>query len=44
MQVDYIALLMEEGNCITWRSYLCDVPQGILKFAMNAGLNSEHLA
>ena len=40
MQGDYIALLMEEGNCITWRSYLWDVPQGVLKFAMNAGLNT----
>ena len=22
MQVDYLALIMEEGSCITWRSYL----------------------
>ena len=40
MQGDYIALLMEEGSCITWKSYLWDVPQGVLKFAMNAGLNT----
>ena len=31
---------MEEGSCITWRSYLWDIPQGILKFAINAGLNT----
>ena len=40
MQGDYIALIMEEGICITWRSYLWDVPRGILKFAINAGLNT----
>ena len=40
MQGDYISLLMEEGNCITWKSFLWDVPQGVLKFAINAGLNT----
>ena len=40
MQGDYISLIMEEGSCITWRSYLWDVPQGVLKFAINAGLNT----
>ena len=40
MQGDYLALIMEEGSCVTWRSYLWDVPRGILKFAMNAGLNT----
>ena len=40
MQGDYIALIMEEGNCITWKSYLWDVPQGVLKFAINAGINT----
>ena len=40
MQGDYVSLLMEEGACITWRSYLWDIPRGILKFAMNAGLNT----
>ena len=40
MQGDYLALIMEEGTCVTWRSYLWDVPRGILKFAMNAGLNT----
>ena len=40
MQGDYISLVMEEGGCITWRSYLWDIPQGILKFTINAGLNT----
>ena len=40
MQGDYMALIMEEGNCITWRSYLWDIPQGVLKFAINAGINT----
>ena len=40
MQGDYIALIMEEGGCITWRSYLWDIPRGVLKFAINAGLNT----
>ena len=40
MQGDYIALLMEEESCVTWKSYLWDIPQGVLKFAMNAGINT----
>ena len=40
MQGDYLALIMEEGNSITWRSYLWDIPQGVLKFAINAGINT----
>ena len=40
MQGDYAALLMEEGSCVTWGSYKWDIPQGVLKFAMNAGLNT----
>ena len=40
MQGDYLALIMEEGNSITWKSYLWDVPQGVLKFAINAGINT----
>ena len=30
MQGDYLALLMEEDSCITWKSYLWDIPQGVL--------------
>ena len=40
MQGDYLALLMEEGSCISWRSFLWDIPQGVLKFAINAGINT----
>ena len=40
MQGDYLALIMEEGGCVTWRSYLWDIPRGVLKFAINAGLNT----
>ena len=40
MQGDYLALIMEEGNCISWRSYMWDIPQGVLKFAINAGINT----
>ena len=40
MQGDYLALHMEEQSCITWKSFLWDIPQGVLKFAINAGLNT----
>ena len=40
MQGDYLALIMEEENCVTWKSYLWDIPQGVLKFAINAGVNT----
>ena len=40
MQGDYLALIMEEEGCITWKSFLWDIPQGVLKFAMNAGINT----
>ena len=40
MQGDYLALIMEEGDSITWKSFMWDVPQGVLKFALNAGINT----
>ena len=40
MQGDYLALIMEEGISITWKSYMWDIPQGVLKFAINAGVNT----
>ena len=40
MQGDYLALAMEENGCLTWRSYMWDIPQGVLKFAINAGINT----
>ena len=35
-----MALMMEEENCISWKSFLWDIPQGVLKFAINAGINT----
>ena len=40
MQGDFLALVKEEQDSITWRSFLWDVPQGVLKFAVNAGINT----
>ena len=40
MQGDYLALIMEERDCITWRAYMWDIPCGVLKFAINAGVNT----
>ena len=40
MQGDYLALLIEEGVSISWKSYMWDIPQGVLKFALNAGINT----
>ena len=40
MQGDYLALIIEEGSSITWKSYMWDIPQGVLKFAINAGVNT----
>ena len=40
MQGDYLALIIEEGDSITWKSFMWDIPQGVLKFAINAGINT----
>ena len=40
MQGDYLALIIEEGDSISWKSYMWDIPQGVLKFALNAGINT----
>ena len=40
MQGDYLALIMEEKGCVSWKSYMWDIPQGVLRFAINAGLNT----
>ena len=40
MQGDYLALHMEEQSCLSWKSFLWDIPQGVLKFAINAGINT----
>ena len=34
MQGDYLALIMEEGGYITWRSYLWDIPRGFLNLPL----------
>ena len=39
-QGDYLALHMEEQSCLTWKSFMWDIPQGVLKFAINAGINT----
>ena len=40
MQGDFLALAKEEKGCLTWASYMWDIPQGVLKFAVNAGINT----
>ena len=40
MQGDYLALIIEEDASITWNSYMWDIPQGVLKFAINTGINT----
>ena len=40
MQGDFMSLLVEEDNCITWKSFIWSVPRGVAKFAVNAGLNT----
>jgi hypothetical protein len=38
-QGDFIGLLMEEKNNITWKSIINNVPRGILSFAMKSSVN-----
>jgi hypothetical protein len=40
MQGDFLNLLIEENSCITWKSFLWNLPRGVTKFALNAGLNN----
>ena len=40
MQGDYLALIMEEKGSVSWESFMWDVPQGVLRFAINAGINT----
>ena len=40
MQGDYLALIMEEKGSVLWKSFMWDVPQGVLRFAINAGINT----
>ena len=40
MQGDFLGLLLEEDSNVCWKSYLWAVPRGVVKFAVNAGLNT----
>ena len=40
MQGDFLSLLIEEGNCASWKSFIWSVPRGVAKFTINAGLNT----
>ena len=40
MQGDFLSLLVEEDNCVTWKSFIWSVPRGVAKFAVNASLNT----
>ena len=40
MQGDFMSLLLEEDNCISWKSFIWSVPRGVAKFSINAGLNT----
>ena len=40
MQGDFLGLLQEEDSNVCWKSYLWAVPRGIVKFAVNSGLNT----
>jgi hypothetical protein len=39
MQRNLFALLQAESEGITWKSYMCNLPHGVLKFALNASTN-----
>ena len=40
MQGEFLFLLIEEGNCVSWKSFIWSVPRGVAKFAINGGLNT----
>ena len=40
MQGDFLNLLIEEDSNVTWKSYLWGLPRGVVKFAVNSGLNT----
>ena len=40
MQGDFLSLLLEEENSVTWKSFIWSVPRGVARFAINAGLNT----
>jgi hypothetical protein len=38
MQGNLFALLQAESEAITWKSYMWNLPHGVLKFALNASI------
>ena len=40
MQGDFLSLLIEENDNVTWKSFLWELPRGVAKFAVNASLNT----
>jgi hypothetical protein len=40
MQEDLFALLQAESEGITWKSYMWNLPRGVLKFALNASIDT----
>jgi hypothetical protein len=39
MQENLFALLQAENESITWKSYMWDLPPGVLKFAVNSSID-----
>ena len=40
MQGDFLSLMIEEEENVTWKSFLWGLPKGVAKFALNASLNT----
>jgi hypothetical protein len=40
MQGNLFSLLQAESKCITWKSYMWNLPCGVLKFALNASIDT----
>jgi hypothetical protein len=40
MQGNLFALLQAENECITWKSYMWDLPHGVFKFAVNSSIDT----
>ena len=40
MQGNFLSLLIEEDTNVTWKSYLWNLPRGVVKFAMNSSLET----
>jgi hypothetical protein len=40
MQGNLFALLQAENENITWKSYMWDLPRGVLKFAANSSIDT----